>query len=122
MTESHDTSVAVSEGAESAPIEPLDDAPEHPIPEVFDDEDGDLWWIAGHVSDDEARLALLAHMLHPEWSFYERQDAYETALTAKVKRRFYKPASDEQDEERMVECAMGETNAGAFTLIEASDG
>lgn len=89
------------------------------IPEVIESEDGDLWFVLGHVTDAEARLALLAHMLHPEWGYNDREGSYEAALTAKIRRPFVKPDPTDENDERMTECAMGDPEAIAFTVLEA---
>lgn len=92
------------------------------IPEVIASEDGDYWFLVGHVTEAEARLALLAHMLHPEWGYGDRDESYETALTARVRRPYMKPDPTDPNEEQMTECAMSDPEAIAFTILEAVDG
>lgn len=91
------------------------------VPEVLDNEDGDMWFIVGHVTEVEARLALLWQMLNDGLLVDDRADAYAIARDVKITRRCAKPDPTDEYDERFIDCAEDDPDAVLFTVMVNPD-
>ena len=82
---------------------------------AFPGEDGDSWWIAGHVSDAEA-IAAARHCDGEGLCGAELEDIGDDELC--VTRGWWRDAHDPADDERWERCAEGDEGAEPWTLVE----
>ena len=86
------------------------------VPELFDTEEGDEWWLVGHHDEDVA-LAVLHTWVGAHPSEFVRTGFDFEGLS--VTREWWRDAHDPTTDERWEQCEADDEGAVAFTRIQA---
>jgi hypothetical protein len=89
-------------------------------PAVYDDENGDWFWIEGHDLTDEQTLIALALHLGCEWSHGGLDDAWALFREGVEVQRLHYRFRSEGDDELGTLCAADDDGARPFIRIEVS--
>lgn len=85
------------------------------LPAIFEDDDGEHWWHAGHdTPNDLLRLALVIVLAESDV-----EGAWESAATADIHREWWRESTRDEQMER---CDSGDLGATPYTVLAVSGG